>query len=322
MKTTEKTPNISITKKRKVKVFLFILVLTSIIWLLIELSKTSISTAKFKVEYTNLPSGKLLQEKPISEIIITLKAPGFSLLKYKFKNDEITLNLKNVVKSGNRYYLLPNQQITNLNAQLSGETEIVTVLSDTIFLDLGNNKSKKIPINPSLDIKFKLGYNLIESVKIMPDSVMITGAEKFIDSIQFLTTDLMKLDDVYEDINMDLELKLPAKKYNFTVSATKIKVIGEVDKFTEGKFIVPVAIINKPENVIINPFPREIEVVYQAGLSNFSKITKNSFLVVYDYNEYKNDTLIKYLTPVIKQKSEFIYSLKVNPNQIEFLIQK
>jgi len=38
--------------------------------------------------------------------------------------------------------------------------------------------------------------------------------------------------------------------------------------------------------------------------------------------EYKNDTLIKYLTPVIKQKSEFIYSLKVNPNQIEFLIQK
>jgi len=322
MKTTEKTPNISITNKRKVKVFLFILVLTSIIWLLIELSKTSISTARFKVEYTNIPQGKLLQDKPTSEIFITLKAPGFSLLKYKFKNDKITLNLKNVIKRGNKYYLLPNQQIANLNAQLSGETEIVTVLKDTIFFDLGNNKSKKIPINPSLDIKFKLGYNLIENVKIIPDSIMITGAEKFIDSIQFLTTDLTKLDDVYEDINMDLELKLPAKKYNFTVSKNKIKVIGEVDKFTEGKFIVPVTIINQPTSVKISPFPREIEIVYQAGLSNFSKITKNSFLVVYDYNEYKNDTLIKYLTPVIKQKSEFIYSLKVNPNQIEFLIQK
>ena len=47
-----------------------------------------------------------------------------------------------------------------------------------------------------------------------------------------------------------------------------------------------------------------------------------SFLIVYDYNEYKNDTTIQYLTPQIKHKSEFISSIKINPSQIEFLIQK
>lgn len=322
MKSAEKKLNISITNKRKAKVFLFILVLTSIIWLLIELSKSYKSSAVFYVEYINLPTGKLLQSKPVSEIDIALKAPGFSLLKYKIKKRKIKLNIRNVIKRGSNYYLLPNQQIAYLNAQLSGETEVISVLNDTIFIELGKNKSKKVPIIPSLEIKFKLGYNFIENLKIVPDSVLITGPEKYVDSIKELSTSVLKLNDVYENISENLVLKLPAKKTNLIVSDTKVKIIGEVDKFTEGRFTIPVVLINKPEGVKINTFPKEIEVIYQAGLSNFNKITKNSFLIVFDFEQYKKDTLTNYLTPVIKQKSEFISSIKINPRQIEFLIQR
>ncbi|MFK5957742.1 MAG: YbbR-like domain-containing protein [Lutibacter sp.] len=322
MNVVEKQTNLSITTKRKAKVFLFILVLTSIIWLLIELSKISTSTAEFNVEYTNIPVNKLLQRAPISKIEIALKAPGFSLLEYKLNRQKIVFNLKNSVKSGYNYYLLPNQQLAYLNQQFSGETEVISVLIDTVFLELGINKIKKVPVNPSLDIKFKLGYNLTDTIKIIPDSVLVSGSEKFIDSIQEISTSVIKLHDVYKNINVDLDLKLPDEKYNLLVSTTKVKIVGEVEKFTEGKFKIPVTIINKPEKVVMNTFPREIEVIYQAGLSNFNKITTNSFLIVYDYEEYKNDTLIKYLTPVIQQKSEFISSLKIHPAQIEFLIQR
>jgi len=322
MNPAEKEINLSTTTKRKVKVFLFILVLTSIIWLLIELSKTSISTAEFNVEYTSIPANKLLQNTPTSKIEIALRAPGFSLLKYKLRTQKIAFNLKNSAKSGYNYYLLPNQQLSYLNEQLSGETEVISVLQDTVFLELGINKFKKVPVDPLLDIKFKLGYNLIDNFKIIPDSVLVSGSEKFIDSIQEITTSEIKMQDVYENINVNLDLKLPDEKYNLIVSANKVKLVGEVDKFTEGKFKIPVTIINKPPNVAISTFPGEIEVVYQAGLTNFNKITTNSFLVVFDYEEYKNDTLTKYLNPVIKQKSEFISSLKINPSQIEFLIQK
>ncbi|VAW18423.1 hypothetical protein MNBD_BACTEROID04-373, partial [hydrothermal vent metagenome] len=102
----------------------------------------------------------------------------------------------------------------------------------------------------------------------------------------------------------------------------KVVVKANVDKFTEGSFDIPVTIINKPEGIKINTFPNTIEVIYQAGLSNFNKITKNSFLVVYDYKQYEKDTLTRFLTPIIKQKSEFISSIKINPSKIEFLIQK
>ena len=322
MMTAVKKSNLSITNKRKVKVFLFILVLTSIIWLLIELSKSYTSSAIFMVEYENIPSGKLLQSKPVSELNITLKAPGFSLLKYKLKKHKISINLRNVVKRGGNYYLLPNQQISYFNTQLAGETEIMSILNDTIFVELGNNKSKKVPVYLSSNIKFKLGYNLIKGLKIIPDSVLVTGSEKIVDSINEISTEVLQLGEVYEDIDRELSLVLPTKNSNIIVSSKEVKIVGAVDKFTEGNFTIPVVLINEPEGVKINTFPKEIEVIYQAGLSNFSKITKNSFLIVYDYEQYKNDTLLKYLTPVIKQKSEYISSIKINPSQLEFLIQR
>lgn len=321
MKTSSNKSSISITNKRKVKVFLFILVLTSIIWLLIELSKSYTSSAVFTVEYKNLPNGKLLQSTPDSEIRLVLKAPGFSLLKYKIRKYSVKLNLKNVSKNSLGYYLLPNKQLTYLNEQLSGENEIIRILKDTIFIELGNNKSKKVPINPSLSLKFKLGYNLTEPMKIIPDSVLITGPEKFIDSIEELKTTALKLNNVYENMSIDVDVILPVEKKKVIVSATKVKIVGVVDKFTEGKFTIPVELINKPDDLNISTFPKEIEVIYQTGLSNFNKITKNSFLVVYDFEQYKKDTLINILTPIIKQKSEFISSIKINPSQIEFLIQ-
>ena len=103
---------------------------------------------------------------------------------------------------------------------------------------------------------------------------------------------------------------------------SSVTIIGEVDKFTEGRFTFPVTIINKPEGVKISPFPKEIEVIYQAGLSNFSKIKKSNITVVFDYMQYENDSLVRYLSPVVEQKSDLISSLKINPSKIEFLIQK
>ncbi|NLP56989.1 hypothetical protein [Lutibacter sp. B1] len=321
MKTAVNKPGMSLRNNRKVRIFLFFLVLTSIIWLLIELSKTYTSSAVFKIEYKNLPADKLLQSKPIQEVNVAIKAPGFNLVKYKAVKHKITLNLKNVIKNNTSYYLLPNAQISNLNAQLPSETEIVKILSDTIFIELGNNISKKIPVNPSIDIKYKLGYNLTEDLKIIPDSIIISGPEKYIDSVKEITTTTLKLNEVYENINIDLPLKTPLKK-NIVLSDKSVKIKGEVDKFTEGSFTIPVTIINEPEGVKVRPFPNEIEIVYQAGLSNFNKINKNSVQVAFDYKEYQNDTLIRFLTPVIMQKSEFISSIRINPNQIEFLIQK
>ena len=131
-----------------------------------ELSKSYVTPVVFNVEYTDLPSSKLVQKKPISEFDVAIKAPGFTLIKYKIKKHKILLSLKNILKNKEGYYLLPNKQISSLNAQFSNGVEIVSILKDTIFIELGTSISKKVPVIPSLEIHYKAGYNTVEKLKI------------------------------------------------------------------------------------------------------------------------------------------------------------
>lgn len=322
MKSVIKKSDLTLQNNRKTKVFIFFLILTSIIWLLIELSKTYTSSADFKIEYKNLSSDKLVQVKPISRVEVAIRAPGFNLLRRKIRPQKITFNLNNLSKKGATYYILPNTQLSNLNAQLTGETEIIRVLKDTIFIEIGTNSTKKVPVIPKTDIQFKLGYNFIEKLNVVPDSIIISGPNKYIDSIKAIATTHLKLNDVYENIETELNLVVPKNTKNVVFSTDKVKLTGAIDKFTEGTFKIPVTIINQPEGIQMNPFPKQIEVIFQAGLSHFNKINENSFLIVFDYKQYEKDTTTQFLTPVIKQKSEYISTLKTNPTHIEFLLQK
>jgi hypothetical protein len=316
-----KTAKLSLKYNRKIRIFLFFLILTSIIWLLIELSKTYSSTTKIKIAYSNLPAKKLLLKKPLEEIEGEINATGFSLLKYKIKQPKVTLNLSNTLQKANFYYVLPNSQIASLNQKLSNKSKIIKFLTDTIYIELANNITKKVPITSKLKINFKVGYNLIEELKIIPDSIQISGPKISLDSISEISTNTLVLNEVYSNIKEVLKIKIPKIK-NISMENSSVTIIGEVDKFTEGRFTFPVTIINKPEGVKISPFPKEIEVIYQAGLSNFSKIKKSNITVVFDYMQYENDSLVRYLSPVVEQKSDLISSLKINPSKIEFLIQK
>lgn len=321
MKTLTKSSGISFRNNRKTRIFLFFLFLTSIIWFIVALSKPYTSSTKVSVVYTNLPSSKLLLNQPVKEIDILLNATGFNLIKYKINQPKIQLSLLNCKNNGTHYYLLPNNQIGQIKQKLNGSTTILKFLNDTIFVNLGNNIAKKVPVNAKLKVNFKIGYNFIKQLKISPDSVLISGPKNSLDSIQEIVTNNLELSEVYENIQEQLQLKKPKNK-NIKMAAYYVTATGEVDKFTEGKLKVPVQIINTPSQVKVIPFPKEIEVVYQAGITNFNKITSNSFSIVFDYEQYKNDTLVRYLSPLIAYKSELISTLKINPSQIEFLIQQ
>ncbi|MBI9041200.1 YbbR-like domain-containing protein [Lutibacter sp.] len=321
MNSRTKASGISLKYNRKIRIFLFFLFLTAVIWFIVALSKSYTATTKIKIAYINLPPNKLLLNKPLNEMEVLVQATGFNLIKYKIKQPKITLSLIESKHKGSKYYLLPNNQITQLKQKLEKSSKIIHFLNDTIFVNLGTNISKKVPISPKLKVNFKLGYNFIEALKIKPDSIIISGSKRSLDSISEIITNSLVLNEIYENIDVQLQLKAPKWK-NVTVPINTVTITGEVDKFTEGRFLVPVNVINIPKDIKITPFPKEIEVVFQAGLSNFNKISKSSFSVVFDYMQYKNDTLVQYLSPVIEQKSDLISTLKINPSQIEFLIQK
>lgn len=305
----------------KLRTFLVFLSLSIFFWMLIKLSKTYSSDVVFNVDYNNLETEKTLQSEPINEVAASVVSTGFNLISYKLKNKKIKIDLSDIArKKDTKYYYLPNNHLAKLQMQLDIETKITRIHQDSIFLYLGVNKTRVVPVELDADIQYKLGYNTVGEISIFPDSIKITGPETQLDNIHKLITKNLKLSEVSAAINNKIGLQI-SKYDKISFSETEVLVTAKVDKFTEGSLTVPFKILNLPSSYSITTFPDEVEVIYQVGLSNFNKITKETIEIVCDYKDSEDNNLT-YLIPKLKVQSSLITSVRIVPNKIEFLIEK
>lgn len=291
-----------------------------LIWFLITFSKEYTTVITYAVNYKNIPQNKLLQETPINNIDITVKASGFKILRSKFKNKKIQLEASKLKRKGpSKFYFLTKSQVTKIQKQLLFGVELKEILQDTIYLNLGILTSKRVAIKPNLEINYHVGYDLLNEIKISPDSIVISGPEAQVKKIDYLELSELKLNDVKS--NFLEEVSVLKLNNNFKYSAQKITISGNVDKFTEGKLQIPFTTKNLPKNINLTTLSEKVEVIFVVALSNFSKISEASFKVECDYLISEKNNL-GYLIPKVILEPVFIKSVKIIPKKIDFLIQK
>ncbi len=304
------------------KSFIVFLITAVVIWFLITLSKVYTISISFPVKYSDLSQDKILQNEPLKEIDILVKSTGFNILSTRFLNQSIELNAGNLNKKSTfSYYFLIKNQKNKIQRQLRSGIEIQEISLDTIYLELGSLISKKVPLIPNLEIDYHIGYDLLDAEVIRPDSILISGPEAYVDQIDEIHLELLKLDDVKSDFSQKVKILRPENSNNLKVASEFATISGRVEKFTEGVFEIPYKVLNLPEGVDVTSLHKTVKVYFVVGLSDFNKIDKNFFQVVCDYTLSKENNL-DYLVPKVIVKPAFIKSFKVVPNKIDFLIQK
>jgi hypothetical protein len=302
--------------------FIVFLITAVVIWFLITLSKVYTISISFPVKYSALSQDKILQNEPLKEIDILVKSTGFNILSTRFLNQTIELNAGNLNKKSTfNYYLLIKNQKNKIQRQLRSGMEIQEISLDTIYLELGSLISKKVPLIPNLAIDYHVGYDLLDTEVIKPDSIVISGPEAYVDQIDEINLELLKLDDVKSDFSQKVKILRPENSNNLKVASEFATISGRVEKFTEGVFEIPYKVLNLPEGVDVTSLHKTVKVYFVVVLSDFNKIDKNFFQVVCDYTLSKENNL-DYLVPKVIVKPAFIKSFKVVPNKIDFLIQK
>ncbi len=302
------------------KAFSIALLFAVLFWLLIKMSKEYKAVISFPVEYVNIPQNKLIQKEPIKYIDIQIKASGFRLFGLSILQSIVQLDAKKLHrKSDSDYYFLLQNQKIDIQNQITSKYVVDQIVQDTVHLNLGTLTTKKVPITGDFNLSYKLGYHLIERVKISPDSIMVSGPKEQIDTLQSMRLQKFVKENISETIEATLNIKESTNAIKFSIKEATI--YGEVDRFTEGEFELPFEIVNMPDSVSVNTFPTTIKVVFQVGLNNFSKVKSSSFKIVCDYQHSINNNL-NYLLPKVIFKPDFVTSLKLTPAKVEFLIQK
>ncbi|WP_431166984.1 hypothetical protein [Tenacibaculum halocynthiae] len=301
------------------KSFIGFLIASLFFWLLINLSKEYTTEASFLVNYKNLELNKIMLNSPEENIIINIKGSGFKLITTRFSKKIITLDLKRLQKKlGENYFLLTKNHNAEIQKQLKSGIKLISIQKDSIQFKINQLSSKKVPIKANLNITFKKGFDLNTPLKIAPDSILLSGTKKSLETINVIYTEKKDLINISESTTKELNLIIPEK---IRVKNNNVSVNFDVDKFTEGEIEVPITIKNSPKKESINIFPKTVIITYKVGLKNFNRINTNSFNVSCDYKLTQKNNLT-YLVPHLNVKTNLVSSVRMIPNKIDFLIHK
>lgn len=307
-------------KSKKLNVFAFFLVLSFLFLMLSKLSKTYIETIIFHVKYENVPEHISIMSNVDSIVKVKVKAYGFKLLPQNFYRHTITVDFKNETRKNGQTFIWDTKNgISKINAKLGSKIEMLSVQPDSLSFHYEIMTVKTVPIKLNADISYAIGFDAIDGVIIKPDSVNIIGPKNNVEKITQIKTNKLTLKTVNSSIDKEVDLVLDKSIKDVKLSRSKVKVLANVEKFTEGIYDVPITMINLPSDVKLNYFPKTIEVSYYVSLNNYNKVKALDFKIICDYNEIKNEDRT-YVTPQLIEISKLVKSAKMKQNKVEFII--
>ena len=310
---------------QRMVIFFICFCIASLFWYLNALKKQYTVEMVFPVKYTNMPVNKVLANEPPKEFTFTVSSGGFTILRYRLSMafSPIIFNVndftdRGMESPGETKYKIPNQRYFNrLSSQLSNELNVIMISPDTLYFQFNETISKKVKIEPQVNIEYKKQFFAERDIYCEPDSVLVFGPESIIDTLKSVPTILKKYKNLSRSIQESVSLEIPKQ---LSVIPDKVQLMIPVAEYTEKTLTVPIVIKNLPPDVKVNLFPDNLSLSFMVQLSNFSKIEARYFSVSVDYNDIKDK---KNLLPIsIESKPDGIRMLRYAPEVIEYLIEE
>ena len=311
--------------RKKALVFSFFLALSVIIWMMNALGKNYTSEIDYPVRFKNYPENKTLIGELPSSLKLRVSAHGYTLLQHRISSRYIpivfnvrsfTLSIMPEVDSS--FYFLETRFVHDyISKELDSEFEILDVKPDTLIFPFALVVSKKIPV--FADIIYELDKQLIlkELPVLQPDSIMVSGPDYILDTLQLVLTKKMNLGRIKSSTDKKLEMK-PLNHVSF--SDEKIDIQFTIEKYTEKTLSVPITVNNLPDSIEMQIFPRKIQLTCQVGLSNFDPLQSGMFSAYVDYNDFLPG--ITRLPVSIGEQPNFVRAIRYKPKTVEFLIDE
>ena len=307
-------------RARRLNVFLLFLALAFIISLLSKFSNPRTHTLQFDLQPTNLPQQELLTQDQLPKLEVTVTANGFNILKIAFQKLRLNLDFSTLQKKDNTYYWNESMHLLELSKFFNTNTTIENIRPNSLTFNYVTQFEKKVPVAIKLTPNFVVGYDLETPLKSQPDSIAIVGPKQYLNSIDEISTQNIELDAVQKDIKINLDLDISNYPSYLKFSKTKVWISGRVDKFTEGKLLVPVQLVNLPENLLLSVFPKEIPVIFYTSLSTFNTVDVNDFRIECDYNSL--DLSSNVMSPKLVSYPKSAKTAELQINSLEYIITK
>jgi len=313
--------------KFKTTVFFICLSASSIIWLFSKLSESYTSQIVIPIKTENVPQGKILIGKSDSILNLSINDSGFALLWIKYFNRKRTFQI-----DLNSAILTPIELVYDARVstrqwsddfleQFNLAGRIASIKPDTVVFKFEERMHKKVPVIADVSLNFRRQFFGYDTLKILPDSVVISGLERYIMNVDHIKTKQLVYNDVHSSINTSEELQIPNFVKLEDLPSRRVNLMLSVEKFTEARILIPITTINTPQNMRVRIFPEEASVSYFVAVKDYRLIAPDMFRLQVDLSVINNQVVKKLeVTPVSFPLAVIIN--RIEPREVEYLILK
>lgn len=281
------------SRNTSIKGFLFFLILTTILAVLIKLSKTYTTTLQIPIQVSDVVIDKTVQEITPQQLEAAVTMSGFSLLRNMFSEPILELPFSKLTetKPGTYNYTL-HKTAQPIAKAIIGDFQTETLSHNTITVVIEHFEQKKVPIKSKLSFAFSNGYDKSAPLQLSPDSILVTGTSTKLSKINEVFTVQKTYTAVRESIQDKIAIDTTGLNALIDPKNHTISVIQDVTKFTEGSFSIPVKIVNDTEQRI-QIFPKNVNVIFNVSLEKFEAVKPENFTVISNFNTHKTgDTFL------------------------------
>jgi len=307
--------------KKNLKTYSFFLVFTAFLWFALQFSKNYSKEIDFDIKYTKIDSDKFVLPNSDQNISLTLEGNGFQLLKFYIFNKSLKLDMRKAsVKTPSKSYYTGKKMLEAIRSGLNYSGKITFSSKDTITVNYSKIITKDISVRIKEDVKYAQGFTSLKGVVSSKKLISVKGPEFILDTLSFIDTQELKLEDLQENYKGKISLDLGGLSTDLKIKEKKIPISIEVDKLTEGEFSLPIQILNIPKAQRVKLFPKEVSVIFGVALNNYPKLKPADFRIVVDMkkaNPEGNTLALK-----LEKSSDLVYNVRLSEKEVQFIVIK
>ncbi len=318
--------NLQRRKHPNLQIFIICLFISIIMWMMIRLSREYSQVVRVSAIYTGLQADNIMLPASDTVFFVTLQSTGYNILfrslshqKYRV---EIDLSQYPTKLQGNNFDI--NVDVNGIHdlvaANFKVKDKIVSYLPDNLKIRLDKAFIKKVPVVLDAEMTFEKQYTLYHKVFFDPDSVLVTGPQDILQTIDFVKTEKRNFNNLSSNTSVTLKLVNNNNPSNVRYSHEYVKVFIPVVQSTEDYLEVGVSADSLPPDLHLTTNPEKIKVFYSVCLPDIKKVKENEFhLSISSSNLVQTGSKAKVM---VTKSPSFVKILRLEPEIIDFSIRK
>ena len=300
---------------RETLIFLFFLLLASLIWYGHAMNSVRSATLPVTIHYKGIPDNILLDEPLPSVVDIEVRDAGRRLKAYRNTLD-LTFDVSDqlLLESG-EVHIAADVLRNGINTLLQGTTKLQNITPEQLSGKYFHQHSKKLAVKLVAEVTPATQYQMVGEPVLQPQRVNVFGRKSLLDSLSCIYTESLTASDIKDTVVLTTSLAVPdgARVVDGNVRVTYVS-----EQFTEKVLTKHILARHVPEGVRLRLFPAEATVFLRVGVSHFNEIDDNEVRVSCNFPKEQTDKL-----PLrVECSNPYVTYSRCNPANVEFLIEK